>query len=355
MVATPAIPAIPVNIITGFLGSGKTTLLAALLKRPDMGNTAVIINEFGDVGLDHHLIETSDETMVELASGCICCTIRGNLAETLCDLLERRRQGAVSAFERIVIETTGLAEPAPILQMLMNDPYLAENIRLDGIVATIDAVAGPATLQRHPEAVKQVAIADRLLLTKTDLQIGPPAGIEEQIRKLNAGAKLQVVINGAIAPADLFGVGLEPSRVTPDRLERWLGTGSEDRDHERHSHAHEHASSRHDVDINTFVIVREIPLYAVALSLFLEVLSEHCGQDLLRLKGLVNLAESPARPAVIHGVQHIFHPPVWLDAWPSDDHRSRIVLITRDVPQAWVEAVLDQLGEEVAEIEARVA
>ena len=159
MAATPAIPAIPVNIITGFLGSGKTTLLAALLKRPDMGNTAVIINEFGDVGLDHHLIETSDETVVELASGCICCTIRGNLAETLCDLLERRRQGAVSAFERIVIETTGLAEPAPILQMLMNDPYLAENIRLDGIVATIDAVAGPATLQRHPEAVKQVAIA----------------------------------------------------------------------------------------------------------------------------------------------------------------------------------------------------
>jgi len=332
---------IPVTVITGFLGSGKTTLLAALLRRPEMADTAVVINEFGEVGLDHLLIESSDETVVELASGCICCTIRGDLANTLCDLLARRRSGDVPAFERVVIETTGLADPAPILQVIMNDPLLAEALRLERVIATVDALAGLETLGAHPESVKQAAVADHLVLTKTDLLSAVPAMLERRLRALNPAAEIHD--GRRLDIARLFGIGDAEARSPGRRIDAWLG---------RHEQHHVHGESRHDQAINSFVIVREAPVRAVTLALFLETLSEHCGRDLLRLKGLVQLAEAPERPAVIHGVQHVFHPPVWLDAWPSADRRSRVVLITRGLSRAWVETLLEMLDEEVAALQA---
>lgn len=336
---------IPVTVITGFLGSGKTTLLAALLRRPEMADTAVVINEFGEVGLDHLLVETSDETVVELSSGCVCCTIRGDLANTLCDLLARRRAGRVPAFERVVIETTGLAEPAPILQVIMNDPLLAEAMRLDRVITTVDAVAGLATLDRHPESVKQVAVADRLVLTKGDLLRTPPVRLERRLRALNPAGEIRH--SRDLDVGALFGVGEGRPGDAAREMEAWLAGH-----HASHGHHHGHDESRHDETVNSFAIVREAPIRAVALALLLETLSEHCGRDLLRLKGLVRLAEEPDRPAVIHGVQHVFHPPVWLDAWPSEDRRSRLVLITKGVPRAWVETLLQMLDEEVGALEA---
>jgi G3E family GTPase len=328
----------PVSVITGFLGSGKTTLLRALLARPEMGDTAVVINEFGEVGLDHMLIESSDETVVELASGCVCCTIRGDLAATLVDLLARRRAGLVPEFRRIVVETTGLAEPGPILQVVMNDPLLAEELRLDRVTTTVDAVNGAATLDAHPEAVKQAALADRLVLTKTDLLRRPPERLIERLRALNPAAGIEFSNAADFDSSALFGGG-----APAERLVAWLAAHG---GHEHHGHSH------HADDIASVAIVRDEAIPGVALALFLELLAEHCGARLLRLKGIVKLAEAPERPAVIHGVQHVFHPPVWLDAWPDGDERTRIVLIAKGVPGAWLETLLDVLCEEVSGLKA---
>jgi G3E family GTPase len=335
------VPQTPLSVITGFLGSGKTTLLKALLARPGMADTAVVINEFGEVGLDHALLESADETVVELASGCVCCTIRGDLADTLVDLLARRRRGAIPDFRRIVIETTGLAEPAPILQAVMNDDLLAEELRLDRVITTVDAVSGAATLGAHQEAVKQVALADRLVLTKADMLRRPPEALLARLRALNPGAQILPANAAGFDAEALFAGDESPAQ----RLSAWLSG------HAAHDHLHDRGST-HDGGIAAISIVRERPLRAVALALFLEMLSEHCGASLLRLKGLVRLAEAPERPAVIHGVQHVFHPPVWLDRWPDGDRRTRIVLIAKGVPAAWVESLLDILDEEVSGLAA---
>ncbi|MDP6706399.1 MAG: GTP-binding protein [Alphaproteobacteria bacterium] len=327
---------LPVSVITGFLGSGKTTLLSALLDRPEMADTAVVINEFGEVGLDHFLIENADENVVELASGCVCCTIRGDLALTLVDLLSRRREGSVAPFRRIVVETTGLADPAPILHMIMNDAALAEGLDLDAVITTVDAVTGPATLSSQPESLKQVAVADRLLVTKTDLTGGLPPGLQDRLRALNPMSPIEVVVRGEIAPGLLFGQVGPASRLVTTEM------------HGHHGHAHDDGIAAH-------AIIRDAPIPAAALSLWLETLAEHAGADLLRLKGLVDLRESPDRPAVIHGVQHVFHPPEWLEEWPSEDRRSRIVLITRDVAGSWAELLLDTLVAEVRALETRAA
>jgi G3E family GTPase len=329
---------IPVSVVTGFLGSGKTTLLKALLARAEMADTAVVINEFGEVGLDHLLLETSDESVVELSSGCVCCTLRGDLAETLVDLLARRRAGTVPAFRRIVIETTGLAEPGPILQLLMNDPLLAEETRLDRVTATVDAVHGAATLAAHGEAVQQAALADRLVLTKSDLLRRPPAALMARLRALNPAAEIACNNAADFDVGQLFGGAEAPA----ERLAAWLA------EYETHAHA---GHGHHD-GIASVSIVRDAAIPGVALALFLELLAEHCGQRLLRLKGIVKLAEAPERPAAIHGVQHVFHPPAWLDRWPDADRRSRIVLIGKGLPAAWAEALLDSLIDEVAGLQA---
>ena len=334
---------IPVSVITGFLGSGKTTLLARLLRDPAMSRTAVIINEFGAVGLDHELIETSDESFIQLSNGCLCCNVRSDLVLTLGDLAARRAAGTVPPFERVVIETTGLADPAPILHALMTDRALCEVYALDGVVTTVDAIAGLVTLERHAEALRQIAVADRLILTKTDVPEAQTAATRARLAKINPGAPLMEVVSGAIAPAALFDCGFyDPARKHPD-VQSWLA-------HEAHV-THEHA--HHQNDITSFCIVRDQPLHAVTLALLLSALAENCGADLLRMKGIVNVSEEPDRPAVIHGVQHVYHAPVWLPRWPSEDRRTRMVFIGCNLRESWVRALIDLIDDEVGDEIAR--
>jgi G3E family GTPase len=328
---------IPVWVLTGFLGSGKTTLLGRLLKSPGFARTAVIINEFGEVGLDHDLIETSEESFVALQTGCLCCAVRDDLVLTLETLLRRRAAGTVPPFELVVIETSGLADPAPILHALMSDPGFEGRLAVAGVVTTVDAVTGSHSLDRCPEAIKQVAVADRLLLTKTDLLPAPASSLIARLSVLNRAAVLLTASFGEIGADQLFG-----REAVPATLERWLRASPA-------AHASQ-AGHNHASDITSFALIREAPVRAVSLTLLLEVLAEHVGGDLLRLKGLINVAECPERPAVIHGVQHVFHPPAWLERWPSQDHRSRLILIGRNLRQAWVEALWAALEAEVEEV-----
>jgi len=327
---------IPVSILTGFLGSGKTTILGHLLRQAEFSRTAVIINEFGDVGLDHELVEASEDSFIELQTGCLCCKSRIDLAQTVQDLLRRRNEGNCSPFDRIVIETSGLADPAPILQTLMTEKSIAGAVVLGGVVTTVDSVTGAATLQQEDISQKQVAVADRIVLTKLDLNGPAQPALLRRLAELNAGAPVLSADRGRIDPQCLFSAGLYDADAASHDVTSWLAE-------DRHSHA------RHDGDIQTYTVVRKEPIGGITLTLFLETLAEHCGADLLRLKGIVNIAESPERPAVIHGVQHVFHAPAWLERWPSDDRGSRIVFIMRRIPQRWVEALLEAIGAEVAD------
>ena len=338
---------IPVSVLTGFLGSGKTTMLRHLLGQPEFSRTAVIINEFGEVGIDHDLIEASEDSFIELQTGCLCCKIRTDLAQTLADLLRRRDEGRCALFDRIVIETSGLADPAPILQTLMTDTAIAGRLVLGGVVTTVDAVNGAATLDREGISQKQAAVADRIVLTKSDLAGDLTESAElvllRRLAELNAGAPVLTADHGRIDSPRVFNAGLyDPSTKSTD-VTAWLAQ-------ETHEQSHGHAHTRHDAEIKTYALLRREPIRAVALTLFLEALAEHCGDDILRLKGIVNILESPDRPAVIHGVQHVFHAPAWLDRWPSADRSSRIVFITRRVPQRWVEVLLEAIGAEVADV-----
>ena len=310
---------VPVSVITGFLGSGKTTLLSRLLRDPALERTAVIINEFGAVGLDHLLVESSDEQILTLEGGCVCCSVRGDLVRTAGELLSRRASGAVTPFERIVVETTGLADPAPILHALMTDREVADTLRLESVIATVDAAAGAETLDAHPQSVKQAALADRIVITKTDL--ANPDALAKRLRRINPSAPQLVARHGAVDAGLLF--NSVQQRSIPDE------------------------SRAHADGVMTFCLRRSEPLHAVTLTLFLQVLAEHCGARLLRLKGLVDVVESPGRPAVIHGVQHVFHPPAWLDAWPDENRSTRIVVISQGLDERWLQDLLEVLDEEV--------
>ena len=329
-------------VLTGFLGSGKTTLLGHLLRQPGFSRTAVIINEFGEIGLDHDLIEASEESVIELQTGCLCCRIRNDLATTLHEMLRRRDEGSITPFTRVVIETSGLADPVPILQTLMTDAIIAGRIVLGGVVTTVDAVTGADTFDREDISVKQAALADRLVLTKTDLAGPTQLPLIRRLEALNPTAPVLSAQRGQIDPACLFDGRLYDPLARSLDIQSWLRA-------ETISRGDSHR--RHDVD--TYAIVRQDPIRAVTLTLFLETLCEHCGADLLRLKGIVNILESPDRPAVIHGVQHVFHPPSWLARWPSDDRHSRIVCITRGIPRGWVNALLEALDAEVAAVSAK--
>ena len=325
---------LPVSVITGFLGSGKTTLLNRLLRRAEMANSAVIINEFGEVGLDHLFVEAIDGETVLMASGCLCCTIRSDLEKTLRDLVLRRERAEVPRFDRILVETTGLADPAPIAQLLLNNPFVSHSLRLDAIVATVDAMNGGGQLDEHVEAVKQAAIADRLVVTKTDLAGDiDVARLRGRLATLNPGAGIETAIQGEIDPALLFGAALfDPARKTAD-VRRWL---NEEAYADDHGHAHAHDVNRHDARIAAFCLTFDEPLDWSRFALWLGRLRQARGPDLLRVKGILNLA-GEAAPVAIHGVQHVFHPPVALAAWPDADRRSRLVIIARDLTRAEVE------------------
>lgn len=327
---------IPVSVLTGFLGSGKTTVLNRLVRDPRMARALVIINEFGSIGLDHDLIVRSQGDMVvEMMGGCLCCTIRGDLLRTLREAPWRFARDGTCWFDRVVIETTGLADPAPILHTLMTDERLHTLYRLDGVITTVDAVTGMATLDAQEESVKQAAVADRLLLTKTDL-VGADerSALESRLHALNPAAPITVAIDGGVDPALLFEAGLYDPTTKSHDVRRWLNaeayTNSADHHHEHHHH---HDVNRHGDRIRSVCLTFDEPIPALAFERWLGILTMFKGADILRVKGIVDV-EGVDRPMVIHGVQHIFHPPVRLDAWPSEDRRSRIVFITRDLDEA---------------------
>jgi G3E family GTPase len=319
---------IPVSVVTGFLGSGKTTLINKLLKRPDMNRVAVIVNEFGEQSIDHDLVQVSSEQMMLLNNGCLCCVLRGDLQETLRDLFVKRRTGEIIDFERVVIETTGLADPAPVMQTLMTDTMLQAQYRLDCVVTLVDAVNGPGQLDSMQEAVKQAALADRIVVTKSDLsEQASVARLEDRLRELNPQAPIKRAVNGEIELAFLINVGLTTARSRLDEVERWMGVEV----HDEHGHVH-----RHDARVTSFSLRYDRPFTWAAFSQCIEVLTALRGPDLLRVKGLVNV-EDRRGPLVIQGVQHLFHPPIELADWPSDDRATRLVFITRGIDRATVE------------------
>lgn len=328
---------IPVTVLTGFLGAGKTTLLNRLLKAPEMAGTAVLINEFGEIGLDHLLVERLDEDTVLLNAGCLCCTVRGDLVRALRDLGLRAEAG--QAVTRVVVETTGLADPAPILQTLMSDPVVLSAFTLDGVVTLVDAVNGPTTLDTQVEAVKQAAMADRIVVTKTDLA-GEAAtvALEARVAALNQVAPVLRAVAGGIAPAALLGIGGFATDGRIPQVAAWLAAEAGHGHH--HHHHHHHDPNRHDASIHAFGLVFDDPLPWQGVATWLEMLALTRGDSVLRVKGLLNLAGED-RPVAIHGVQHVFHPPVRLAAWPAGhDRRSRITFVLRNLTREVVEAGL---------------
>jgi G3E family GTPase len=341
---------IPVFIITGFLGSGKTTLLNHLVNHDDMGETAVIINEFGEVGLDHLLVDSAFEDTVLMQSGCICCSIRGDLIDTLNDLLHRVELGELPKFTRVVIETTGLADPAPVMQSVMSDPNVTNKFRLGGVVSTVDAVNGINQLDEYGEPVKQAAVAERIVMTKTDMSAESETELlTRRLRKINPASPIFKVVMGKIHPDKLFDTGIYDPTTKIGDVTKWLMESSYEKDHshsddDRHADDHNHVDlSRHNSEIRAFCLVYKKPIHWDAFKTWIDSIISLRGNDLLRIKGIVNVHGSDV-PIVVHGVQHIFHPPAKLNDWPDSDHTSRIVFITRNLELNDLEAALDAVN-----------
>jgi G3E family GTPase len=329
---------IPLTVLTGFLGAGKTSLLQRLLADPALAGTAVLINEIGEIGLDHLFVRHVSDNVMLLASGCLCCSLRGDLVDALESLLRDLDNGRAD-FRRVIIETTGLAEPAPVLHTIMAHPYLVMRFRLDGIVTVVDAVNAETAFDRHPEAIKQAAIADRIALSKTDLLDHGEAAVRDRLKALNPAAPILDIAPGEAAAAALLGCGLSDARRAAD-VQRWLGAPND------HEHAHHHHA--HDDHVRSFALTTEAPVPAAALDMFLDMVRSLHGAGLLRLKGLVKLAEAPERPLVIHGVQHVLHPPASLPAWPDEDRRTRLVFIMQDTDPQAIRALFDAFFSDIA-------
>ena len=332
----------PVLVVTGFLGSGKTTLLNRLLRHPALGDAAVLVNEFGEVGIDHQLVETVDESTVLLSSGCLCCTIRDDLKQAVLEIHDKRARGVVPPFGRVIVETTGLADPAPILATFMNDVSLRHHYRLATVVATVDAVNGRAHLDRQEESVKQAAVADRLVLTKTDIADPVEAGaLRGRLARLNPSAEILVAGHGAVEAEPLLRADVYDPAAKGREVLRWIEAEAA-----RPAAGHRHDANRHDARIHSFCLVHDEPVDWTAFGIWLTLLLHTHGGDVLRVKGLLNVTGADT-PVLINGVQHVVHPPVHLDAWPDADRRSRVVFIVRGLERARIEeslAVFNRLG-----------
>ncbi len=341
---------IPVNVLTGFLGSGKTTLLKRLLQSPRLRDTAVLVNEFGEVGLDHHLLEAVQEDTVLLGDGCLCCSMRGDLAGAMRSLYSRRERGEIPPFRRVVIETSGLSDPAPIAYTLLSEPVIRHHFRMGILVATVDAVNASSQLQRHEESVKQVAVADRLVITKTDL--ADPAATEalrQRLTRLNPSASLHDS-GDKIDPVHLLVDDAYDEEGRSREIRRWIGPldaaqlkrenhGDDTHSHDLHSHeppgddTHGHAPPGRDNahgDIVAHSFHFSEPLDWTAFAIWLTMLLHCHGERVLRVKGLLNVEGEPT-PVVLNGVQHIVHPPAHLEAWPDGERRSRLVFIVQGI------------------------
>ncbi len=339
---------IPVTLLTGFLGSGKSTLLSEIMQQSEFQKTAVIVNEFGEVGLDGILIEHSENQIIEMTSGCLCCTIRGDIRQTLLMLHSKRESGEVPKFDRVVVESTGLADPAPVIHTLISDRYLEHRFMLGGVVTTIDSITGLATLRNHKECEKQVAVADRIVITKSDIAKDKItkqefSALETNLNSLNPTAIVLDRHEETFSYSYLFDTSLyDPSTKTTD-VRKWLNAeattieshnhhfhncGDRENQHEHGVGDHQHDVTRHGSKIRSFVLTLNEPVEIKTFAAALEALLFTQASNLLRMKGVVNTVDRPGVPMVIHGVQHIFHDPVWLDKWPDEDHRTKLVFIT---------------------------
>ncbi|MES2979276.1 MAG: GTP-binding protein [Pseudomonadota bacterium] len=321
---------IPVTLITGFLGSGKTTLISRLLKHPDMDRVAVVINEIGEIGIDNDLIKMSSENVSLLANGCLCCSVRTDLQETLRELFGERRSGQIPDFDRVFIETTGLADPGPVIQTLASDTMLGAHYRLDGVVTLVDAVNAFSQLETSPESEQQIALADRIFITKSDLATEENiAGLQNAISTINPGADIRRCTMGDIHPSDLIGIGLQSARASDNTL-RFLGElkPQDPAASSEGPYLGDKLPARHDPAVKTLALRFEEPFTWTSFSATMELVIALRGKDLLRVKGIVNVE---GKPVVVQGVGHVFHPPLELSHWPSEDHGSRLVFITRNM------------------------
>jgi G3E family GTPase len=334
---------IPVTLLTGFLGSGKTTLLNQLIRH--LPRTAVVMNEFGEISLDHDLLEKMEGPMAVLSGGCVCCTVSGSLSPTLKNLYMARERGDIPRFERVVIETTGIADPAPILDTLLNDPWVRARFRMDGVVTTVDAVLGEAQLDSYFEAMKQVAVADRLILTKTDLAGDADLGaLKQRLAELNPAAEQLPAVKGKMDFRRILDLGLFNARdKTPD-VQKWLNEQRYKPVKSGGVMGKAASQDGHDNRIRSFSVIIDEPIPLAGLQAALEMLVGFRSEYLLRFKAIVNLAGHD-KPTVLHGVQHVLYPESELDNWPSADHRSRFVFIVRDLEPEFVAKVLKDFAQ----------
>jgi G3E family GTPase len=357
---------IPLTLITGFLGAGKTTLLNTVLKDPAFRETVVLVNEFGEIGLDHLLMEGMEDGMVVMESGCMCCTIRGELVVMLEDLLRRRDNGRIAPFKRLVIETTGLADPAPVLNVVTAHPYLSQRYVLDGVITLVDAVNANATLDAHAEALRQVVAADLIVLSKTDLaNADEVANLKQRLAQLNPGIPCLDAVRGEVNAQSLLHLGRFDLTTKAPQLLDWLAQDAAAIETGGHVHAagesHEHEDvSRHGDTIRSFVLVADEPVRLATFELFWTLLRSSHGPKLLRMKGLINIAEHPDQPLVVHAVQSVLHPPILLEHWPVsrqpqkpafEDRRSRLVFIVDGLDESFIRRLWDAfLGKTAASI-----